>query len=119
MPKPDPGRDSLFKYFKHDFPWKKDWNPVNIPNIESTYTYETLKEALKKISKINPEIHKYLSYLVNSGRNRNDIVSYFNCDTSTLKKKCNRGFDMIMNLINNQDAFFDLKPIDLIHQEEY
>ena len=115
MPKPDLCRNSLFNYLKHDFPWKRDWNTENLPNIKDSYDYEDVKKALIEIKNINPEIHKFMSYLINSGRYRNDIADFHQCDTSTLKKKCNRGFDMMMNILNNHDVFYQLKPIDLIH----
>jgi hypothetical protein len=111
---PDPARDSLYKYLKQDFPWQKDWDVSKITHLrKDLITYDEIKNALQEVKKINPEIHRFLSYLVNANRKREDIASHHKCDTSTLKRKTNQGFDMMLNIINNKDVFFQLEPIDL------
>ena len=117
MPQADPGRDSLFKYLKHRYPWKFNWDTSELPNIKDEYSYEEIKDALQNIKQVNPEIWKYMGYLINSGRNRNDLGSFLGCDTSTLKRKCNRGFDIMLNYLNNKNSFYPLKKIDLINPD--
>lgn len=116
MPAADPGRESFYKYLKQEFPWKKDWKPENIKNLTRSYSYLEIKNALQELKGINPEIYKYVSYLVNSGRNRFDIATFLECDNSTLKRKCNKGFDIILNMLNNSDCFEKLKPINFYNE---
>lgn len=88
MAKADPRLDSITRYLKFEFPWKKDFHcePLDI-----TYKYQDVIDALKKIKTTDPALHRIASYRWASNRTRNEIANSLYMDSSTLKRSTSQG----------------------------
>ena len=77
------GIDSLTKYLKTGFPWKESWE---CEKLEMTFTYEEVKEALRRLKRTDPRLHRLLEYRWMSHRSRSAIANALYMDSSTLKR---------------------------------
>lgn len=120
MAKPHPGHESLKKYLKNDFMWFREWvTPENSEGTKEVYSYEEMKEAMKRLKTTDPRLHKLLAYLWMTERSRNDIANGFNMDSSTLKRLWDKGMDKLvahlrLGIAEDDQVAPKLDPIDII-----
>lgn len=81
----NPQIESFTKYLKNSFPFKHNWNAEDV--LGESFTYEEVKEALKKLKTTDPCLHRNLGYRWQSNRSRNSIANSLYCDPSTLKRR--------------------------------
>lgn len=114
LAKPHPGNDSLTKYMKTEFPWKKDFvcEPINM-----TFRYEDVVDALRKLKTTDPKLHRIGSYRWMSYRSRNDIANGLYMDSSTLKRYWDKFSCLIMNYLVHGDLIGELDPLDVIQMD--
>jgi hypothetical protein len=110
MAKADSRLDSITRYLKTDFPWKKDF--VCEP-LGTTYQYIDVTKALMKIKITDPSLHRIASYRWMSYRTRNEIANSLYMDSSTLKRHWDKFGHLLMNYLNHGDLIGDMDPIDL------
>lgn len=86
MARSHPGLRLLTNYLRIEFPWKKDY--VCVTNeINQTFTYQQVKEALVKLKTTDPTLHRLLTYRYMTNRSRSDIAQSLYMDSSTLKRQ--------------------------------
>lgn len=83
MAKSHPGIEALTRYLRTDFPWKKDWE---CEVLNTTFKYEEVKEALRRLKKTDPRLHRFLEYRWMTNRSRSAIANALYLDSSTLKR---------------------------------
>jgi hypothetical protein len=111
------GLDSLTKYLKTRFPWKEEWY---CERLEATFTYEEVKEALKRLKKTDPKLHRLLEYRWLSHRSRSAIANSLYMDSSTLKRSWDKAMNTIVNWLNHgirEDLVEELDAIDLLQYD--
>lgn len=111
MAKADPNLDSVTRYLKTCFPWKKDFY---CEPLDQTFPYADVVTALKKIKVTDPALHRIASYRWMSYRSRNDIANSLFMDSSTLKRYWDKFGHLLMNHLMHGDIVGDMEPIDLI-----
>ena len=85
MAKSHPGLKLLSNYLRTEFPWKKDYVCKTV-EIEQTFKYQDVKDALKKLKTTDPKLHRLLSYRFMTNRSRSAIAESLYMDSSTLKR---------------------------------
>jgi DNA-binding MarR family transcriptional regulator len=86
MAKSHPGLKLLTTYLKVEFPWKKEYICIT-EEIDQTFSYNQVKEALTKLKTTDPNLHRLLSYRYMTNRSRSDIAQSLYMDSSTLKRQ--------------------------------
>jgi hypothetical protein len=114
MAQADPGLNSVTKYLRTEFPWKKDFY---CKVLDETFTYQQVRDALIKIQVTDPLLHRLASYRWASHRSRNDIADGLYMDSSTLKRHWDKFGHLLMNYLVNGDLIAELEPIDIIHMD--
>lgn len=99
MAKPHEGRESLYQYLAHQFPWKQDY----IAPDGDIISYEAMIEALKKANNADPNLYNVGAYRWLSSRARAPIADHFQVDGSTIKRLWDKLFDIIMNYARHSD----------------
>jgi len=104
--------DSAYRYLKDKFALREDFicEPLN-----QTFTYGEVKEALRKLSKTDPQLHRMLSYRWMTNRSRFVIASILYMDSSTLKRRWDRGIIIFLGWLQHGDLVEELPAIDLVN----
>ena len=110
----------LLKYLRTDFPIQKDLDLSQV--LDSTkskvnFTYKEVKEALLQIKTTDPGLHNNMCWLWQSTRTRTDIAQGTFQDSSTLKRKWNKGMYILFNYLVNSEICGELEPIDILYIE--
>lgn len=108
----NPQIESFTKYLKNNFPFKENWEAAEL--LGESFTYEEVREALKRLKTTDPLLHKNLGYRWQSTRSRNSIANSLYCDPSTLKRRWDKAIKIIINYLVNKEVTAELEPIDLI-----
>jgi hypothetical protein len=116
MALPDPKLQQFKTYLKKGFALREDWHSLIFDEV---YTYLEIKEALRKLSMSDPDLHRLLGWVWLSNRPRNDVAGGLFMDPSTLKRKQDKAMLIILNYLNNCEVTAELEPIDLINQDEF
>ena len=109
--------NSLIKYLKNDFGWKRDWDATEVLGEGHIFTHAQIKKAMDELKTNDPELHRILGYRWQTTRSRNSIANSLYLDPSTLKRSWNKAMNLIMNFLLNEDVMANLEPIDLINKE--
>jgi len=107
MAKPHPGYEALSKYLGTGFAWKLPLDDL----AGETYSYEEVKEALRRLMRTDPQLHSLLAYKWLTNRSRNDIASAVHMDSSTVKRLWNKALDILMNHLRHGEREDNLAPI--------
>lgn len=86
MARSHPGLKLLTNYLRTEFPWKKDYVCIT-EEMNITFTYDQVKEALVKLKITDPSLHRLLCYRYMTNRSRSDIAQSLYMDSSTLKRQ--------------------------------
>lgn len=118
----DKGLRDLYEYLKNDFQWKKDYH-CEYNNINISFTYSEVKEALRKLKKTDPKLHRILQYRILTNRSRQEISLSLFIDSSTLKRSWDKAIKIIQNWLmhgtpykNNEDLNLD-NAADVLFEE--
>jgi hypothetical protein len=119
MAKPHIGIDSFTNYLSKGFPWKETWviSPSGPEDETLEFTSTEVKEAIVRLKRTDPYLHKLLAYRWLTKRTRNDIANSQYMDPSTLKRKWDVAINIIVNYLINKEAAADLDPIDIGYEE--
>lgn len=125
MAKSHPGLKLLSNYLRTEFPWKKDY--VCVTNeINQTFKYQEVKDALKKLKTTDPKLHRLLSYRFMTNRSRSAIADSLYMDSSTLKRSWDKAMFILQNWLMHgvpeegeaSPLVEELEPIDLLYRED-
>lgn len=127
MAKSHPGIKILTEYLKNDFAWKKPYI-CKTEEIDKTFTYEQVKEAMMKLKVTDPRLHRLLAYRYMTNRSRSAIAQSMYMDSSTLKRSWDKAMGIVQNWLvhglveeGNEDKpplLEPLEPIDLIFKDD-
>lgn len=98
MPAPNPRRDRVLKYLRHDFPHKAT---LRVDSDE--YDYDQVKEAVYKLKDNDPDLLRVLCYHLYTHLPRVRIAEEVGFDPSTVKRKLNKAVDAIMQRLVHYD----------------
>lgn len=115
MSKAHKGRETVYNYLSHNFPWKESLS------IEGEkYTYEEILQAISNLKRTDPLTHKILGYRWLTNRTRADISAGLFMDSSTLKRIWDSGIDIIVNYLRHKSEGDNiapsLEPVDLLYR---
>ena len=124
MARSHPGLKLLSNYLKTEFPWKKNYI-CKTNELDTYFSYEQVKEALFKLKKTDPKLHRLLEYRYMTNRSRSAIAQSLYMDSSTLKRSWDRGMNIIQNWLlhgtveseKETPLLETLDGIDLIHRD--
>jgi hypothetical protein len=116
MSKAHKGRETVYVYLAHNFPWKE-----SLVLDGEVYVYEEVLEAISKLKRNDPLSHKILAYRWLTTRTRADISAGLFMDSSTLKRMWDYAIDILVNYLrhkHNREGNIAplLEPIDLIYK---
>lgn len=125
MAKSHPGLKVLSNYLRTEFPWKKDY-VCKTAEIDKTFEYKAVKDALKKLKTTDPKLHRLLSYRFMTNRSRSAIAESLYMDSSTLKRSWDKAMFILQNWLmhgvpeeeGDQPLIDPLDPIDLLYRED-
>lgn len=124
MAKSHPGLKLLTNYLRNEFPWKKDYI-CKTNEIDITFTYSQVKEALNKLKTTDPKLHRLLSYRYMSNRSRSDIAQSMYMDSSTLKRNWDKAMMIVQNWLMHGTAEDGEEPlieklngVDILYRED-
>ena len=126
MAKSHPGLKLLTNYLRNEFPWKKDYK-CRTEEIDRVFTYKQVKEAMRKLKRTDPKLHRLLAYRYMTNRSRSAIAQSMFMDSSTLKRSWDKAMMILQNWLmhgtpeNEQDVpplLEELEAIDLIYRED-
>lgn len=110
MAKSHPGLKLLTNYLRNEFPWKKDY-VCKTDEIDITFTYSQVKEALNKLKTTDPKLHRLLAYRYMSNRSRSDIAQSMYMDSSTLKRNWDKAMMIVQNWLMHGTSFEGKEPL--------
>lgn len=125
MAKSHPGLKLLTNYLKNEFPWRKPY-VCKTDEIDQTFSYEEVKEAMKKLKTTDPRLHRLLSYRYMTNRSRSAIAQSMYMDSSTLKRSWDKAMMILQNWLmhgtredeeGNDPLLEELEPIDLMYKD--
>ena len=125
MAKSHPGLKLLSNYLRTEFPWKKDY-VCKTTEINQTFKYQDVKNALKKLKTTDPKLHRLLSYRFMTNRSRSAIAESLYMDSSTLKRSWDKAMFILQNWLmhgvpeegESQPLIDTLDPIDLLYKTD-
>ena len=116
MAKAHRGLDSMTKYLRHSFAWKEDLDLTEV--IGMKFTYQEVKDALKKLKKTDPKLHRLLEYRYMTSRSRSAIANSLYMDSSTLKRSWDKAMNILINWLAHsrpeEEGESLLEPLDQI-----
>lgn len=123
MARSHPGLKLLTNYLRTEFPWKKDYVCIT-EEMNITFTYDQVKEALVKLKITDPSLHRLLCYRYMTNRSRSDIAQSLYMDSSTLKRQWDKGMYILQNWLmhgisydpNVLPLIEKLDAIDILYQ---
>lgn len=125
MAKSHPGLKLLTNYLKTEFPWKKPYI-CKTDEINIEFTYDQVKDALRKLKTTDPKLHRLLSYRYMTNRSRSAIAQSLYMDSSTLKRSWDKAMYILQNWLmhgtfpepnKSEPLLEELDPIDLIYKD--
>lgn len=124
MAKSHPGLKLLSNYLRTEFPFKKDY-VCQTAEIDKTFAYQDVKDALKKLKITDPKLHRLLTYRYMTNRSRSAIAESLYMDSSTLKRSWDKAMFILQNWLmhgvpeegETEPLIEPLKPIDLLYRD--
>ena len=124
MARSHPGLKLLSNYLKTEFPFKKSYI-CKTSEIDQVFSYQDVKNAMKKLKTTDPRLHRLLSYRFMTNRSRSAIADSLYMDSSTLKRSWDKAMFILQNWLmhgvpeeGEQDPLIEkLDPIDLLYKE--
>lgn len=105
-------------YFRTGMQLRQPLDLTSFPTINRTFTWQEVKDEIRKFKLANPEGHKYLTmYWTHKDRTRNQVALGLHIDSSTLRRKWNQGSLQVLGGLLNKDLNSDYPAIDLRFQE--
>jgi len=125
MAKSHPGLKLLTNYLRNEFAWKHDY-VCQTDEIDRTFTYAQVKDALGKLKTTDPKLHRLLTYRYMTTRSRSDIAHSLYMDSSTLKRNWDKGMMILQNWLmhgiaeegEDEPLIERLDGIDLLYRED-
>lgn len=125
MAKSHPGLRLLTNYLRVEFPFRKNYVCVT-EEINHTFKYEEVLDALVKLKTTDPTLHRLLTYRYMTNRSRSDIAQSLYMDSSTLKRQWDKGMYILQNWLmhgttNTKEEIpliEKLPGIDLLYQTD-
>jgi len=104
MPKPHPIRDKFLKYLRSDMAHDKLW-----VDASGVYTSNEVRDAVKRISRTDPLLHRIIDYYIRTRMPRMRIAEAVHYDSSTVKRKLDDAVDIVLQqlklgVIGEQEA---------------
>lgn len=89
----------------------------SVKTTKEIYSYEEVREALCKIKCTDPGLYKVLWYSWFTDRSIVDISSSLFMDSSTFKRKCDKGISLLLGYLRNPSiiSLEEATPIDIIN----
>ncbi|WOL31341.1 hypothetical protein [Microcoleus phage My-WqHQDG] len=101
MPSPNPIYDHLKTYLRTGFPTGYDW-VVDMPDGVVRVSNAEMKTALVAVYKSNRSRHRVAEYLWRTSRRRDDISNAYHIDPSTLKRRCDKWMEAVLEQLPHQ-----------------
>lgn len=111
------GLDSLSKYLRSGFAWKEEWVCEKLGMV---FTYPEVKEALRRLKRTDPKLHRLLEYRWLSNRTRSEIANALYMDGSTLKRTWDKAMHIVVNWLVHgiqDDLVEELQSLDIMEYD--
>ena len=124
MAKSHPGLKLLTNYLRVEFPWKKPY-VCKTDEIDITFSYNEVKQALNKLKITDPTLYRLLTYRYMTNRSRSDIAQSLYMDSSTLKRQWDKAMYILQNWLmhgrieegETEPLIEKLQGIDILYRD--